>query len=102
MSLEQGVQLSVGSSLGFRKAEISPCEAQETESSPEEACLAFPVPGGRIQHVWSNDSIDYTHDIVEIASKHDGFGLEASGGDFGDETVADGSNGQVVSEGIDE
>jgi hypothetical protein len=100
--LKQDIQLTIRPSLRLRKSKVRPREAQETHARPEKSRFAFPVPGSRVEHVRDDDAIDDTHHVVDVAREHDGLGLEARGRDLGDETVADGADGDVVGECIDE
>lgn len=100
--LEQNIQLAIGLALGLRQAEIRPHETEGAETRPEKPCLSAPVPRGRVDHARGDDVIEDADDIVEIAGQHDSFAAEAGGGDLGDETVADGADGEVVGEGVDD
>ena len=94
--------MTYSSSPWFGKAEIGPEPAEGAHAGPEEARFTSPVPRGGVQHVGHDDAVDYAHDVVYVSRQHDGLGLQSCGGDFGDEGVADGADGDVVGEGIDE
>lgn len=94
--------VTYSSPLWFRKAEISPDPAEEAHAGPEEAGFALPVPRGGVQHVGHDDAVHDAHDVVDVSRQHDGFGLESCGGDLGDEGVADGADGDVVGECVNE
>ncbi len=94
--------MTYSSSLWFGKAEVGPKPAEEAHAGPEEASFAPPVPGRGVQHVGHDDAVHDAHDVVHVSRQHDGLGLESCGGDLGDEGVADGADGDVVGECVDE
>lgn len=100
--LEQDVQLAVGPALGLWKAEEGPDDAEEAHASPEETGFGTPVPGGRVQHPGGDDVADEAADVVQVAGEHDGLLAETGRGQLGDEGVADGADGGIVDEGVDE
>ena len=51
LPLEKQVQLRKGAALGFRDAEEGVHDAEEADSSPEEASVVTPVPRARVEHV---------------------------------------------------
>lgn len=100
--LKQDIQLTIRPAPRLRKTEVRPQPAEEAHARPEEARLALPVPRRGVQHVRHDDAVDDAHDVVDVAGQHDGFGFQARGGDLGHERVADGPDGDVVGEGVDE
>ena len=94
--------MTYSSSPWFGKAEIGPEPAEGAHAGPEEARFTSPVPRGGVQHVGHDDAVDYAHDVVYVSRQHDGLGLQSCGGDFGDEGVADGADGDIVGECVDE
>ena len=101
-ALKHDVQLSISPALGLGKAEKGPDETAGAETGPEEAGLASPVPGGGVEHVGEDDAVDDAEDVVEVAGEDDGLDAETGGREFGHERVADGADGGVVEEGVDQ
>lgn len=93
---EEDVQFTVGPSLGFGEAEVRPRETERVEAEPEEAGLGPPVPCGGVEHVRGDDAVDDPEHVVDVAREHDGLGAETGGGQFGDEGIADGPDGQII------
>jgi hypothetical protein len=100
--LKQNIQLTVRPPARLRKSKIRPKPTQCTHPRPKEARLAPPVPRRRIQHIRHDDAVHDAHHVIHISRQDDGFGLQARGGDLGDEGVADGPDGDVVGERVDE
>lgn len=96
LTLEQKVQLGERSASGLRNTEVSVDDAEEADSSPEEAGIVAPVPSSRVQHVRRKDTADDTHDIVQIAAEHNGLDLQAAGGELSNERVSYRSYCQLV------
>ena|ERR1700761_6487134 len=94
--LKERVELSITAALGFWESEVAPGEAQEAGSSPEEAGLGSPVPCGWVELAWGEDVGDDAANVVEVTCQHHGLLSESGGRDFGDERIADGSDGAVV------
>lgn len=100
--LEENVKLSVRSTLGLGKSEVSPDETAETSSGPKVTRLGTPVPSGRVEHVRVQDADNDTTDVVQVSGQDDGLGSESSGTNLSDERVADWTNGDIVDEGEDD
>lgn len=100
--LKQEIQLRKTASLRFRHPEIRIDDTAEADRRPEEARVVAPVPGPRVQHVRRQDGADDADDVVEIAAQDHGLDLQAAGRQFGDEGVADCSDGKLVEHGPDE
>ena len=96
--LEQDVQLHVREAHGFGEPEPTPRQAHQCCAGEEEARLALPVPGGRVQHARRDDVGDDADDIVRDAREDDGFHAQTRRGDFGNEDVADRADGEVICE----
>ena len=99
---KENIHLPVRPSLRLRQPEIRPDKTQETHARPEKTSLPTPIPGRGIKHIRHNNTIQYAHDVVHVSGDDNRFGLEPRGWDLGDETVADGADGDVVGEGVDE
>ena len=41
-----------------------------------------------------------TYQVVDVTGQHDGLDLESGGGNFGNDRIADGADGEVVEEGV--
>ena len=93
---EEDVQFTIGTSLGFWQTEECPGDAEGVEAEPEEAGLGSPIPGGGVEHVGDDNTIDDTEYVVDVSGEHDSLGSETGGGEFGDEGVADGADGQII------
>lgn len=100
--LKQNIQLTIRPSLRLRQTEIRPHPTEEADPRPEKTSLSTPIPRSGVKHVWRDDTIDNTEDVVDVTGQHDGFGLQAGGGQFGNEGVADGAHSQIVDERVDE
>ena len=85
---EQDVELDIGQALGFGEAVVAPQQAHEGRARPEEARLALPVPGGRVEHL-GRDGVGEQADEVVGDSGDDGR-LDAEPGrwDLGHERIA--------------
>lgn len=64
VALEKHVELSKGSALWLREAEVSPGKGQKAEAGPEESRLALPVPRCGVKHVGNDYSIRNAKHIV--------------------------------------
>ena len=100
--LEQDIQLGVGLALGLGQTEVRPDKTEGAHAGPEEAGLGAPVPGGGVDHARGDDVVEDADDVVQVAGQDDGLAAEAGGGDFGHEAVADGADGDVVGESVDD
>jgi hypothetical protein len=94
--VEKQVEFRVGQVLGLWKAEVSPRDKQQRNSSPEEAALGAPVPLILSDHLWHNCVCDKYNTVVASAGKGDGLDTETCAGDFSGEGVADGPDRQLV------
>jgi hypothetical protein len=101
-TLKENIELTIGSALGLRKTEISPDSTEEASSGPEETSLGTPVPSRRVQHARSDDVGHDSDNVVCVSGEDDSLGSETGGGQLSDERVADGSDGRIVGEGVDE
>ena len=101
-ALEEDVELAVRAAFRFRQTEKYPNDEEEAGAGPEEARLGAPVPRCRSELVVGDDVRHNAADVVHVASDDDGFGAESGRRDLGDERVADGADGEVVSEREDE
>lgn len=87
----QLTQFGERSSLGFGNSEECVDDAAEADSSPEKGRQLLPVPGGRVDHVGSQDAADDSDDVVGVSSEGDRLDEQLSRGDFTDNRVADGT-----------
>jgi len=97
-ALEQDVNFSRTESLGLRKSEIRPNKREEAESAPNKATLSFQIPGSRVKNRWVEEVGDDAGDVVAVARNDDALDPQTRRWDLGDETVADGPDGDVVCE----
>ena len=58
--------------------------------------LGTPVPFDRTQHTGDEYVVDDTDDVVSVPSENDSLCSETSGSDFGDQAVANRSDGELV------
>ena len=86
---EHDIEFLKGAVLGLGEAEPCPDGSQETESSPEEGCLAGPVPCSRVHHVRLENAANDISNIVRASAKDDGLGANLCGADFGDNGIDD-------------
>lgn len=100
--LEEQVKLGESATAGLRYTEVSVNDAQEATASPEESGVVAPCPSAGVEHVRSQNTAHNADDVVKVTSEDDGLDLEAASGDLGDEGVADGTDGQLVTQGPDQ
>lgn len=76
---EEHVQFTISTSLWFWETEEGPDDTEGVEAEPEETGLGAPVPGGGVEHVGDDDTVDDTEHVVDVSGEHDGFGTETGG-----------------------
>ena len=86
---EHDIEFLKSAVLGLGETEPCPDGSKEAESSPEEGCLAGPVPCGRVHHVRLEDTANDISNIVRASAEDDGLGANLCGADFGDNSVDD-------------
>ena len=92
---EKHIEILEGSSLGFRKAEESPDESQQSRAAPNEAGVSLQVPLSRVHEIWFQNSGDHTDEVVGVASKTNGFLTKTGRAHFGRKSPAELSNGKL-------
>lgn len=94
--LKHDIQLSVRPILVLWKHEEHEDSKHECDAGEEESGHASPVPVGGRQHPRNNDVVEDAADVVDVAGQDDRLDLQARGGRFGDDGVADGPNRAIV------
>lgn len=60
--LEKNIHFREGTARWFRYPKISVDDAEEADSTPEEARVIAPIPRSRVEHVRSQNAADDAHD----------------------------------------
>lgn len=100
--VKENLELAVGAASGLGQTEPGPDEADGAADRPEETALGAPVPRRRVQHQRGENVGRDASDVVQVTRKHNSLGPQTGRAEFGDEGVADGADGAVVHEGVDE
>lgn len=120
--LEEDVEFGIGAVLAFGQHEVHEDGEQSGEPCVEEARHTSPIPVGGRKHARDHDVVEDTalcetaelvdergfflhrdgtgpaYQVIDVASQHHRLDLESGRGDFGDDRIADGADGEVVEE----
>ena len=91
-SQEQDVQFLESSVLRLWQSEISPNCGNQTQSSPEESSLAFPVPLGWVYHIWFQNTADDIPKIIRATAQNNCLGSKSGGANLSNDSVHDWPN----------